>query len=139
MVVLTAVDNGILIVLTVVVVVVFKAEVPFVVVVIILLEEHVVVVERIVFVLIASFLGTWLIIVMTSIMKCGVYMLLLVLSLGLLPLDLLLDRMVLNPKLLVQIGRQIGGGREAGGLYILEPEIIAVATTVQNKAVDEPY
>ncbi|KAI6703213.1 hypothetical protein NL676_012349 [Syzygium grande] len=86
-------DNGILIVLTVFMVVIFKAEVPFVVaVVVILLEEHVVVVERIVFVLIASFLGTLLIIVMTSILNCGVYMLLLILSLGLLPLDLLLDR-----------------------------------------------
>ena len=36
-------------------------------------------------------------------------------------------------------GRRIGGGREAGGLYILEPEIIAAATTVQNKAVDDAY
>ncbi|KAI6682110.1 hypothetical protein NL676_035991 [Syzygium grande] len=125
-------DNGILIVLTVVVVVVFKAEVPFVVVVVILLEEHVVVVERTIFVLIAGFLGTLLIIAMTSILNCGVCMLLLILSLGLLPLDLLLDR---DRK----TRHQIGGGREAGGLYILKPEIIDVATTVQNKAVDDPY
>ncbi|KAI6684477.1 hypothetical protein NL676_030390 [Syzygium grande] len=91
-VVLTAVDNGIMIVLIVVMVVIFKAEIPFVVVVVILLWEHVVVVERTVFVLIVIFLGTLLIIIMTFILNCGVYMLLLIPSLGLLPLDLLLDK-----------------------------------------------
>ncbi|KAI6683464.1 hypothetical protein NL676_029377 [Syzygium grande] len=84
------------------------------------------------FVLIASFLGTLLIIVMTSIVNCGVYILLLILSPGFLHLDLLLDR---DRK----TGRRIGGEREAGGLYIPEPEIIAAATTIQNKVVDDPY
>ncbi|KAI6671276.1 hypothetical protein NL676_006161 [Syzygium grande] len=60
--------------------------------------------------------------------SCGVYMLLLILRRGLLPRyhDLIKDR---------KTGRRIGGGREAGGLYLpSDPEIIAAISFARKKS-----
>ncbi|KAI6703057.1 hypothetical protein NL676_012193 [Syzygium grande] len=108
--------------LIVVVVEEFQVEVFLVVVVLLISEEVVEVVSA----LIVSFLDIQLTTVMIFIQSCGVYMLLLILRRGLLPRyhDLIKDR---------KTGRRIGGGREAGGLYLLDPEIIAATATVQKK------
>ncbi|KAI6679572.1 hypothetical protein NL676_033453 [Syzygium grande] len=73
-----------------VVVVMFRAEVLLVVVVIVVLEE----LMGVAFVLIASLQDILLIIAMISILSYRVYMFILILSLGLLCLDLLLDRVI---------------------------------------------
>ncbi|KAI6671178.1 hypothetical protein NL676_006063 [Syzygium grande] len=51
---------------------------------------------------------------------CGVYMLTVILR-------------ARSPSSDRKTGRRIGGGREAGGLYLLDPEIIAATATVQKK------
>ncbi|KAI6703471.1 hypothetical protein NL676_012607 [Syzygium grande] len=114
--------------LIVVVVEEFQVEVFLVVVVLLISEEVVEVVSA----LIVSFLDIQLTTVMIFIQSCGVYMLLLILRRGLLPRyhDLIKDR---------KTGRRIGGGREAGGLYLPDSEIIAAIAIARKKVVDDVY